>query len=430
MRWVVLRVLVTIMACVGLAACGPDANVTQVNGSANQTQTPPPEPVTLAITPAPGTAGVPISTEIGITIGNGTLGTVSVVRAGTTDPLAGSMRDDGSSWIPAAPLAFATPYQATVTATGENGQSTTQTTNFTTMGRPGHETGTGLYLFDGEAIGVAMPVVVEFDTDVPEAGRAGVQQRLFVTTNPPQPGVWHWASGRQVWYRAPTYWKPGTTISVRTALAGVPMGNGSYGDTDRSATATVGSKVFMSVDNATKQMQVYVDDQLVRTMPVSLGKPSTPSSSGFMVLMTKEPTRTFDTRNEPGGGYVVNVNWAMRLTWGGEFVHAAPWSVAQQGHVNVSHGCVNMSEDNSRWLFDTAHVGDPIIVRGTEVALADGNGWTAWNQNWADYIKGSALPVPPALADAQGVDPLTGAAPEPAGPASSPAPAAQPSPTR
>ena len=84
--------------------------------------------------------------------------------------------------------------------------------------------------------GVAMPVVIEFDTEVPEEARAGVQRRLFVTTNPPQPGVWHWPSGRQVWYRAPVYWQPGTTISVRAALAGVPMGNGSYGDTDRSAT--------------------------------------------------------------------------------------------------------------------------------------------------------------------------------------------------
>jgi hypothetical protein len=188
----------------------------------------------------------------------------------------------------------------------------------------------------------------------------------------------------------------------------------------------------MTVDNATKQMQVYVDDQLARTMPVSLGKPSTPSSSGFMVLMTKEPTRTFDTRNEPGGGYVVDVNWAMRLTWGGEFIHAAPWSVGDQGNRNVSHGCVNMSTENSRWLFDMAHVGDPIIVKGTEVALHDGNGWTAWNQSWAEYIKGSAVPVPPTLAQAAGVDPVTGAAPAPAPvvESASPAPDAQPSPTR
>jgi lipoprotein-anchoring transpeptidase ErfK/SrfK len=281
-----------------------------------------------------------------------------------------------------------------------------------------------------------MPVVVEFDEEEPPEARAGVQQRLFVTTDPPQPGVWSWPSGRQVWYRAPDYWKPGTTITVRAGLQGVPTGNGSYGDTDRRATVTVGNKVFMDVDNATKQMNVFVGDQLTNTMPVSLGKPDTPSSSGAMVLMTKEPRRTFDTRGEPNGGYVVDVNWAMRLTWGGEFIHAAPWSVGQQGNTNVSHGCLNMSDANSAWLFNQAHIGDPIIVKGTEVTLVNGNGWTAWNQTWADYITGSALPVPAALAAAQGVDPITGAAPAPpaaaasAAPAVSQAPAVHPSPTR
>lgn len=47
-----------------------------------------------------------------------------------------------------------------------------------------------------------MPVVVEFLQPVPEEARAEVQRRLFVTTDPPQPGVWHWPDGRQAFYRA------------------------------------------------------------------------------------------------------------------------------------------------------------------------------------------------------------------------------------
>jgi hypothetical protein len=94
----------------------------------------------------------------------------------------------------------------------------------------------------------------------------------------------------------------------------------------------------------------------------------------------------------------VLIHYAMRLTWGGEFVHAAPWSVSDQGHRNVSHGCVNMSWDNAVWLFERAHQGDPVIVRGTEVRAVHGNGWTAWNLPWSTFIKGSALPVPPELA--------------------------------
>jgi lipoprotein-anchoring transpeptidase ErfK/SrfK len=291
--------------------------------------------------------------------------------------------------------------------------------------------GTGLYAFDGQTVGVAMPIVVQFDRDIPESARADVQNRLFVTTDPPQPGVWAWVGGRQVLYRAPDYWKPGTTITVRSALQGAPMGDGTFGDADRSATVTVGHKVFMYVDNKAKQMQVYLDDQLARVMPVSLGKPSTPSSSGFMVTMSHLAETVFDTRGEPGGGYVVNIQWAMRLTWGGEFIHSAPWSVGQQGHVNVSHGCVNLGPTNAKWLFDQTHVGDPVIVTGTERTLTHGNGWTAWDIPWSDFVKDSALPVAPDLANAPAVDPVTGAppaapAPPPATTPPSAAPAARP----
>jgi lipoprotein-anchoring transpeptidase ErfK/SrfK len=373
---------------------------------------------------------VPVSTEIGLTVADGSLDRVRLVRAGTTDELPGQLRPDGSAWVPAAPLAYGAAYEATVTAKGGDGRIVSQTTTFTTMARPGPTAYTGLYAFEGQTVGVAMPIVVQFDREIPESARADVQKRLFVTTDPPQPGVWSWAGGRQILYRAPDYWKPGTTITVRSALEGVPMGNGRYGDADRTATVTVGRKVFMYVDNRAKHMQVYVDDRLARTMPVSLGKPRTPSSSGFMVTMSRLPTTTFDTRGEPDGGYVVDVQWAFRLTWGGEFIHSAPWSVGSQGRTNVSHGCVNLAPGNAKWLFDTAHVGDPIIVRGTERGLEHGNGWTAWHRPWSDYVKGSALPVPDELANAPAVNHVTGAppvAPPPAPAATQPPdPAAKP----
>ena len=115
-----------------------------------------------------------------------------------------------------APLAFSKTYEASVTAW-------TPTVRTETL-RPrsprwaaGRQTGTGLYLFDGHTYGVGMPVVVEFPS-VTEQDRAGVQRRMFVKTDPPQPGAWSWANGTQAYYRAPDYWKPGTTISVRAAV--------------------------------------------------------------------------------------------------------------------------------------------------------------------------------------------------------------------
>jgi lipoprotein-anchoring transpeptidase ErfK/SrfK len=355
--------------------------------------------VTLTVTPASGAKRVPVSAEVGLNVAGGAVSTVTLTRAGSGKQIQGSVREDGTSWVPDEPLRYGTTYTATVTARSADGARTaTKSTTFTTMGQPGRETGTGLYLFTGDTYGVAVPIVIEFNPPVPTSAQAAVQRRLFVSSTPSQPGVWHWASGSQVWYRPPQYWQPGTTVTVRAALQGVPMGGGYYGDVDRSATVRIGQKVFMKVDNATKSMRVYVNDKLVRRIPVSLGKHSTPSSSGHLVVMSKAYSTVFDTTNEGPGGYRVSVNYAMRLTWGGEFIHAAPWSVGDQGYRNVSHGCVNMSTPNARWLFGVAHVGDPVDVRGTERQVVNGNGWTAWNVSWAEYIKGSALPVPADLA--------------------------------
>jgi lipoprotein-anchoring transpeptidase ErfK/SrfK len=285
---------------------------------------------------------------------------------------------------------------ATVTAENTAGQPKTATTSFTTMGMPGRRTGTGLYLFDDRTYGVAMPVVAEFNPGIKVKDRAAVQKRLFVQTDPPQPGTWSWtSSGTQAYYRAPSYWKPGTKLTVRLAVGGLPTGGGRYGDQDRSATAKIGRSFIMKVDNKTKKMVVTESGKTVRIMPVSLGKPSTPSSSGTMVVMDKATTTLFDTTDTDGAdGYKININYAQRLTWSGQYVHSAPWSVGAQGHRNVSHGCVNLSPSNARWLFDKTLIGDPITVKGTSDKLVYGNGWTPWDVSWKQFVKGSALPVP------------------------------------
>jgi lipoprotein-anchoring transpeptidase ErfK/SrfK len=377
-----------------LSGCGggdPPLMVTPSGGPASPTAV----PSDLTITPEPDTSDAPLSTEIGTLLTDGEV-TGVVLSTAAGGRLSGQMRDDGTAWVPDHPLEPATTYTATVTAAGSGDRVTTAQTTFTTMSAPDRRTDTGLYLFDDRVYGVAMPVVVEFVQAVPEEFRAGVQRRMFVTTDPPQPGVWHWVGdGRQAFYRGRDYWRPGTTLSVRIALDGHPTGDGRYGDTDRRATVTIGDKTEIKVDNASKQMSVLVNDELVRELPVSLGKPSTPSSSGTMVVMSKERQTVFDTYDElgPEEGYRLDIEYAMRLTWGGEFIHAAPWSVADHGVRNVSHGCVNLSMSNAEWLFGLTKIGDPVTVTGTERGLADGNGWTAWDLTWDEFIAGSALPV-------------------------------------
>ena len=393
----VAAVLVTVAS---LAAAGCTAEKTRFVSNigpdgASPGATAPAAPVTLTVTPAPGASKQPVSTEIGTNVTGGKVSEVTLAVKGG-GKVAGAMRADGSSWVPASPLKYSKTYTATVTATGPAGQTVTRSTTFTTMSRPGRTIGSGLYLFDDHTYGVAMPVVVEFSPGIPKKDRAAVQKRMFVESDPPQPGAWSWlGNGTQAYYRAPQYWQPGTTLRVRIGLEGIPLSNGRYGNVDRTATSKIGGRFEMKIDNGTKKMSVYENGALLRTMPVSLGKKSTPSSSGTMVVMDKKQTTTFDTRDDPNPAnrYVTQINYAQRLTWGGEFIHAAPWSQRQQGHTNVSHGCVNLSTANARWLFGKTRIGDPVTVTGTGRKLVAGNGWTAWNLPWSEFVKGSALPV-------------------------------------
>jgi lipoprotein-anchoring transpeptidase ErfK/SrfK len=349
----------------------------------------PAKPVVIAVTPAGGATNQPVTTEIGTNVTNGKLSGVAL-RDAQGKPVAGAMRPDGSSWVPAQPLDYKAAYHATVTATGPDGKKKAQSVDFTTMADPGgNRIETGLYFQDGATYGVAMPVVIDFDTPIPDSAKAAVEKRLFVSSDPAQVGVWHWFGDNKVEYRPQGYWKPGTKITVRSALGGMPVGD-RFLDEDRGGTATIGGKLVFQVDNPSKQMRVYQNDQLVQTFPVSLGESNTPTSSGNMVLMTHERTSLFDVPGE----YRVTVDYAEKFTDDGQYLHAAPWSVGDQGQDNVSHGCVNLSEDNAAWVYNNAQIGDPVTVTGTEVHVDPADGWTVWDMSWSDYVKGSALPHP------------------------------------
>ncbi|MFG2010004.1 Ig-like domain-containing protein [Micromonospora sp. NPDC048868] len=309
----------------------------------------------------------------------------------------GELAADGKSWLPAGALKYGETYTATVTATGDDGRPATATSTFTTMAKPGKQVRISSFLGDDQVVGVGMPLIVKFSRAVPEDYRDDVQSRMTVTSVPAQEGIWHWVSPTEIRYRPKEFWKANSTVSYRVQAGGLPLGDGWYGRADLSVGIKVGPAVVMTVDNKTKRMTVTKDGSVIKTIPVSLGKKSTPSSSGTMVVIEKLRKTVFDTFEElgPEEGYRTKIDYAQRLTWGGEFIHAAPWSEGQQGRVNVSHGCVNVSMANGAWLFANTRVGDPITVKGTERKLQNGNGWTDWNMSWEQYVKGSALPYEP-----------------------------------
>jgi len=393
-RLTVAVLVPAMLAAFGVAGCQPGASW----NAPGETKDPPRVQLTG---PADGAKDVPAATEIVFTVTGTRDVDVKLVDAGGAT-VAGAMRADGLSWLPDAQLEYATTYTATITAIKSDGSKGEAKTTFTTMAKPANLVDVTSFVGDDQVVGVGMPVIVEFGLNVPKERRADVERRLFVRSDPPQEGVWNWYRNDIVHYRPKEHWQPGTKLDIRIATGGLSWGiKDWYGRHDLTIHASVGPATLINVDNKTKKMTVTQNGKVVRTIPVSLGKPAAPSSSGNLLVITREPTALFDSStygvpvNSPDG-YRTKVQYAMRLTWGGEFIHAAPWSVSDQGRRNVSHGCVNISTSAAKWLFDTVKIGDPVTVRGTEVHVKWGDGWTDWDVPWEEYVKGSALPYQPA----------------------------------
>ncbi|MDQ7904703.1 Ig-like domain-containing protein [Phytohabitans sp. ZYX-F-186] len=381
-----------------LTACGNDSPAASWNdgkngGGGQQQEDSGPKQGATVTSPAADAKDVPASTAIAFTMDNASNPTVELKSAGG-EAVEGTMQEDGKSWLPSGALEYGTAYTVTINATGSDGKPTTSTSSFTTMAKPSKVVRVSSFLGDGQVVGVGMPLIVRFGREVPQDYRDDVQRRLFVQSTPQQEGIWHWTSPTEVHYRPKTYWQAGTKISYKLQTGGLPMGDGYYGRADVNVDVKIGPSFVMSVDNKTKKMTVTKDGKVIKTIPVSLGKKSTPSASGTMVIIEKQRKTVFDTMDDPNPAnrYRTPIDYAQRLTWSGQFIHAAPWSEGVQGRTNVSHGCVNVSMAMGAWLFGQTRIGDVITVKNTEEKLQNGNGWTDWNMSWEQYVKGSAIP--------------------------------------
>ncbi|MFC7532545.1 Ig-like domain-containing protein [Actinoplanes sp. GCM10030250] len=386
----------TLLLTTACSGGGDDAPSWQGGGNETVTsESPSPEPTlsTVAVTsPAQEATEVEAWSEVKYSSEDPDNTTVKVTDA-KGDEVKGTVDQDENVWRPAESMDWGTKYTVTVDTPAAEGKNNTTTSSFTTMKKPKNLVRVTSFLGDSQKVGVGMPLIMKFGREIPEKYRAEVERKMVVTATPAQEGVWHWTSSTEVHYRPKVYWKAGSKIFYKVQLKGVKMGDGWYGRSDLTVDLNVGRSLIMTVSNKTKKMTVKQDGKVIKTIPVSLGKAKTPSSSGTMVVIEKKEHTVFDTMDElgPEEGYRTDIDFAQRITWSGQYIHAAPWSEGVQGRTNVSHGCVNVSEAMGKWLFDRTMMGDVITVSGTEEKLKNGNGWTDWNMSWAEYKKGSAL---------------------------------------
>ncbi len=351
---------------------------------------------TVAVDPADGATGVGIDQQVKVSADGGKLTEVTVEDVdGNQVPGAAAA---GGVWVSAGGLIPSTTYKVSATAKNSAGDPTTLTSTFTTAA-PSKVLGSKVAPLEGETVGVGMPIVVYFTAPVTD--RAAVEKRLKVEESTPVLGAWHWYSNTEVHYRPAQYWPPGENVTVTVGIKGVNAGNGVWGVNDRVVHFQVGDSHITTVDAKTDRMTVQVNGQTVKTVPVSLGRDKYPTTSGIHVVLEKTPTIVMDsaTVGIPKGNpdyYKETVLWDVRISWSGEFVHAAPWSVADQGRENVSHGCVNASTADAQWFYDFSRRGDIVQVLNTPRKLESQNGWTDWNLSWEQWLAGSAVDDGPA----------------------------------
>jgi lipoprotein-anchoring transpeptidase ErfK/SrfK len=362
------------------------------NGAASQSAAPEAPLSTVAVTsPAADAKSVELWSEVKFTSEDPQNTDVTVTNAKGAE-IKGTVDKDANLWRPTEGLAWNTKYTVNVSTPAADGKANTATSSFTTMKEPSKLVRVTSFMADGQKVGVGMPLIMKFGRDIPEKYRAEVERKMVVTATPAQEGTWHWISAAEVHYRPKVYWKANSKVFYSVNLKGVKLGDGWYGRSNLTVDLNIGRELIMTVSNKTKKMTVKENGKVIKTIPVSLGKASTPSSSGTMIVMEKAEHTIFDTTDEdPVNGYKTPIDWAQRITWSGQFIHAAPWSEGVQGRRNVSHGCVNVSEALGEWLFKRTLMGDVITVTGTEEKLKNGNGWTDWNVSWEEYKKGSYL---------------------------------------
>ncbi len=386
-------------ACQGIAVggtSGPAAKGAEPSVSTPEvTPTPTTTPAALDVVPADLATGVAPNVPVTVKAVTGTLGNVTLVDAkGENVPVRAGA--DGS-WTNSELLRPAATYSLTVASTGPDGTATTTISTFTTL-VPKVRATYGL-IPNGGVVGVGMPVIVQFDSGViTPAQRAEVEKRVKVTTVPVQQGAWGWLDNRQLMWRPKDFWFPGTKVSVSTPLHGLQTGADKWIVGDDQASFTVGPSMVSTVDMHLHTLVVRRDGVVIRTIPVSTGRPGalTETRYGTKIIIERNAAITMDsaTVGIPKGDpnyYKIDTKWNLRVTWTGEFLHSAPWSVNAQGTQNVSHGCTNLAPANAEWMFNNSRMGDVVKFTGSSRPFKPTEGIGVWVYDFAGWKAQSAL---------------------------------------
>lgn len=386
-----------------------DAPTAQSTDAAPLASAPPASrPASLAIVPSASSTAINPAAPVLVRADAGTITDVVMANdAGTVIP--GALTPDHRVWKPTAQLGYGREYTMTVTARGSRGMPSRQTSSFTTLeadnlARVYFENTAGNLLQDGGTYGVGAIVVAKFDERIDD--QASAERHLNVTTNPPVDGAWNWIDNRTAHWRPANYYAPGTTVTVAANVYGTSLGDGLYGQEDEKVSFRIGDAHVSIADDNTKQVSVFSNGQLVRTMPTSMGMGGTQEIEGrtlsfftppgvYTVMDKANPvvmdSSTFGLPIESRLGYKETISYATRISTDGIYLHQLNSTVWAQGNTDTSHGCLNLNHDNAAWFFDFSVPGDIVEVRNTGGAALQVWQNGDWTVPWDQWRRGSKL---------------------------------------
>jgi lipoprotein-anchoring transpeptidase ErfK/SrfK len=366
----------------------------------------PPQPVTITDKGTPfgdllvpkltasvtdGAVGVTVDSPVTVSAEDGVLGAVTMSdEDGAT--VAGRLSPDGLKWVTTDPLGYNERYTLSAQSLGLGGV-TSRSMTFETHS-PENLTMPYLLPGDGEVVGVGQPVAVRFDENIPN--RLAAEKAITVTANPPVEGAFYWLSNREVRWRPQNYWKPGTMVDVAVNTYGVDLGDGLFGQENVTTHFAIGDEIVATADDDTKTLTIRRNGEVIKAMPISMGKSNTPTNNGTYIIGDRfshlvMDSSTYGVPSNSPNGYRTEVDWATQMSYSGIYVHGAPWSVGSQGYSNVSHGCLNVSTSNAQWFYENTKRGDIVDVVNTVGSTLPGtDGLGDWNVPWDQWKAGNA----------------------------------------
>ncbi|WP_405498463.1 Ig-like domain-containing protein [Nocardia sp. NBC_00511] len=391
--WLVALVVV-LVAC---SSSTPNGTV----GPRTQTASP------ISVSPAQGSDKVDPSAPVKVNTTSGILTSVSLTNE-DGKAIDGTLTPDKTAWKPNEQLGYGRTY--TLKAEGEDvtGPVAPVSTTFTTI-TPSNQTKVYLNTTGGEAIteggsyGVGMVIVAHFDEDITD--HATAQKHLVVTTDPPVDGAWYWMDNRNAHWRPKEYWKSGTKVNVASNIYGVQVGNGLFGQEDTKINFVIGPSHVSIADDNTKQVEVYENGNLIRTMPTSMGRGGSEviagktftfwTQPGVYTVMDKANPVIMDSSSyglpiNSRLGYKEAIGWATRISTDGIYLHQLDTTVWAQGNTDTSHGCLNLNQTNAEWFFNFAQPGDVVEVRNTGGPQLQVWQNGDWGMPWDQWVAGSA----------------------------------------